>query len=134
MVIKRALLNQGMIEADAVIIFDVNSKIIPQLCNAIKRIKPMWFVELSEQQQESLTGGNDFQTSDSNFNQSFAKKTVNKTKQGQNDISDVKTLFSDYDANSQSSFSTDSLKKPQVAPLNNFSLANFMPSDGAVAI
>jgi hypothetical protein len=45
-ILKWALLNKGMNEADAqtarrgdaVIIFDANSKIIPQLCNALKCI------------------------------------------------------------------------------------------------
>lgn len=78
------------------------------------------FIELSHQQQEFITGGVNFQSNDSNFDQSFLKKTMNNTKEGQNNISTTTTEFADYRNSAESSLSSDTLANSPLAALNKF--------------
>lgn len=77
------------------------------------------FIELSHQQQALITGGINFQTSDSNFDESFLKKTMNNTKDGQNNISTTTTDFVDRKNTAESSLSSDTIKNSPLASLSN---------------
>jgi len=93
-----------------------------------------FFIELSHQQQELITGGINFQTSDSNFDRSVLKKTSTNTREGGNDISASTTDFVDYKNTAQSSLSSDTIANSPLAALINVAPNVSSPASSSVIL
>jgi hypothetical protein len=85
-----------------------------------------YFIELSDQQQELLTGGNQPQISNNISNNNFAQRRENTTENNSNTplgkISQTNTDFADVNSGSKSILSSES---PNVSPFG--SVNNLVP-------
>lgn len=85
-----------------------------------------WVIELSDRQQELLTGGNQPQISNNNF----AQKTENTTETNRNSplgkVSQTNTDFADVNSGAKTILSSDA---PRVAPAPFGSVNNLFPNN-----
>ncbi|MBU7583673.1 MAG: hypothetical protein KAF91_12305 [Nostoc sp. TH1S01] len=79
-------------------------------------------IELVHQQQELMTGGVDFQTNYSNFEQSFTKTTMSKTNQNQTIIAKTYTQRANFQSSAESSLSINPLDSSSLATAVNSSV------------
>jgi hypothetical protein len=82
------------------------------------------FIELSDYQQEILTGGNQPQISNNNFAQRRENTTETNSNTPLGKVSQTNTDFADVNSGAQSIFSSDA---PRVAPFG--SVNNLVPNN-----
>lgn len=87
-------------------------------------MKFKWFIELSDQEQEFLTGGSQPQISNNNFSQRAENTTENNSNTPLGKVSRTNTDFADVNSGAQSILSSN---EPEVSPFG--SVNNLFPNN-----
>jgi hypothetical protein len=86
-----------------------------------------WLVELSDQQLELLTGGNQPQINNSNFAQRTGNTTGTNTAGPRGNTSQTNTQLSDVNSGAQSLLSSDTLRFSPLGGANNPTTTSSIP-------